>query len=71
MRRHKVQSSVFISVGYYIDDKILEVEFRDTGEVRQYLAFPQLAYRKFVNSISLDEFFISRINNKYKEVQVK
>ena len=53
-----------------MEDKILEVEFRETGEVWQYLAFPQLAYKKFVNSFSLDDFFISRIKNKYKEVQV-
>ena len=50
-----------------MDEKILEVEFRDTGEVWQYSPFPQLAYKKFVNSISLDDFFISRIRNKYKE----
>jgi hypothetical protein len=70
MRRLSVKSTLFKSVGYYMDEKILEVEFRETGEVWQYHAFPQLAYKKFVNSFSLDDFFISRIKNKYKEVQV-
>ena len=69
MRRLSVKSTLFKSVGYYMDDKILEVEFRETGEVWQYHAFPQLAYKKFVNSFSLDDFFISRIKNKYKEVR--
>ena len=53
-----------------MDEKILEVEFSETGEVCQYLDFPQLAYKKFVNALSLDEFFNTRIRNKYKEVQV-
>ena len=70
MRRLGVKSTLFKSVGYYMEEKILEVEFRETGEVWQYHAFPQLAYKKFVNSFSLDDFFISRIKNKYKEVQV-
>ena len=70
MRRLSVKSTLFKSVGYYMEEKILEVEFRETGEVWQYHAFPQLAYKKFVNSFSLDDFFISRIKNKYKEVQV-
>lgn len=71
MRRHSVKSTVFKSVGYYMDEKILEVEFRDTGEVWQYLNFPNLAYRKFVNSGSLGLFFTTRIKNKYEEVQIK
>lgn len=70
MRRHKVESVFFKSVGYYLDDKILEVEFRDTGDVRQYHKFPQLAYKKFVNSLSLDDFYTDRIKNKYTEVAV-
>ena len=70
MRRHIVKSTLFKSVGYYMDEKILELEFRETGEIWQYHTFPQLAYKKFVNSFSLDDFFISRIKNKYKEVQV-
>jgi len=69
MRRLSVKSTLFKSVGYYMDEKILEVEFRETGEVWQFHAFPQLAYKKFVNSFSLDDFFISRIKNKYKEIQ--
>ncbi|MEO6149663.1 MAG: KTSC domain-containing protein [Mucilaginibacter sp.] len=71
MRRHKVESIIFKSVGYYLDDKILEVELRDTGAVYQYHNFPKLAYKKFVNSISLDDFFTARIKNKYPEVEVK
>ena len=71
MRRHNVTSSVFKSVGYYLDEKILEVEFRETGEVWQYHSFPNLAYKKFVNADSLGHFFTTRIKNKYEEVKIK
>ena len=71
MRRHNVTSSVFKSVGYYLDEKILEVEFRETGEVWQYHSFPNLAYKKFVNSDSLGHFFTTRIKNKYQDIQIK
>jgi hypothetical protein len=71
MRRHKVESTIFKSIGYYLDDKILEAELRDTGAVYQYHNFPQLAYKKSANAISLDDFFTDRIKNKYPEVEIK
>ena len=71
MRRHNVTSSVFKSVGYYMEEKILEVEFRESGEVWHYLNFPNMAYKKFVNAGSLGNFFTTRIKNKYEEVKIK
>jgi hypothetical protein len=71
MRRHFIQSSVFKSVGYDREAKILEVEFLDSGSVWQYHAFPPLAYKKFINAESRGHFFATMIRNKYHEVQVE
>ena len=71
MRRIYIDSSVFKSVGYDRDEKILELEFRDNGDIWQYHNFPQLAYKKFINSESRGNFFTKLIRNKYPEVQVK
>jgi hypothetical protein len=71
MRRHYVNSSVIRSVGYDREAKILELEFRDNGSVWQYYAFPPLAYKKFINSESLGNFFATRIRNKYHEIQME
>ncbi len=70
MHRHYINSSVFKSVGYDREARILELEFRDNGSVWQYHAFPPLAYKKFINSESLGHFFTTLIRNKYHEVQV-
>jgi hypothetical protein len=71
MHRHFIKSSVFRSVGYDREEKILELEFLDNGSVWQYHAFPPLAYNKFINAESRGHFFITRIRNKYHEVQIE
>ena len=70
MHRRKIESSVFRSVGYDREAKILELEFKETGDVWQYLSFPPKAYKMFINSESRGHFFTSYIKNKYREEQV-
>lgn len=70
MRRHYIQSSVFVSVGYDREARILELEFKDDGGIWQYINFPPMAYKKFINSESRGHFFTTRIRNKYQEIQV-
>ncbi|HEY0245423.1 MAG TPA: KTSC domain-containing protein [Mucilaginibacter sp.] len=70
MHRHHVESSVFRNIGYDQEARILEVEFKDTGDVWQYYAFPPRAYKKFINSESLGHFFTKYIKNKYHEIQM-
>ena len=70
MRRRQVQSSALQSIGYDADNHILELEFRENSGVWQYLNFKPAAYKKFVNSASLGNFFVTRIKGKYPEVKV-
>jgi hypothetical protein len=71
MQRLAVQSSALSSVGYDLEAKILELEFRENGGVWQYFGFPLSAYKKFINSDSLGHFFVTHIKGKYPELKVK
>ncbi|GAA4327933.1 hypothetical protein GCM10023149_31680 [Mucilaginibacter gynuensis] len=71
MQRVPVQSSALQSVGYNPDNKTLELEFRENGDVWQYFSFPASAYRRFMNAESLGRFFVKKIKGKYVEEQVR
>ena len=71
MRRRQVKSSALQSIGYDAENHILELEFREHSGVWQYLNFKPAAYKKFVNSESLGNFFVTRIKGKYEEVKVE
>ena len=71
MHRQPVQSTALQSIGYDAKAKILELEFRDNGGVWQYFGFTQSAYKKFIHSASLGNFFVTRIKGKYHEEKVK
>jgi hypothetical protein len=71
MQRHYINSSVFKSVGYDRDARILELEFKDTGSIWQYHNFPRLAYKKFVNAESPGHFFTTMIRNKYPQIHIE
>jgi len=71
MRRRAVNSSALQSIGYDAEKHILELEFRENGGVWQYFNFKPAAYKKFVNSQSLGNFFVNRIKGKYDEERVE
>ena len=71
MQRHHVQSAALNSVGYDPDAKILELEFHTDGGVWQYSGFSKAAFKKFINSESLGNFFVTRIKGKYPEQRVR
>jgi hypothetical protein len=71
MRRRAVNSSALQSIGYDAEKHILELEFRENGDVWQYFNFKPAAYKKFVNSQSLGTFFVTRIKGKYDEERVE
>jgi len=70
MRRYALVSSVFKSVGYDRDARILELEFKETGDIWQYHNFPPKAYKMFMNAESHGHFFTAFIRNKYPEIQI-
>ena len=71
MQRHVVESSALNSLGYNPSAKILEVEFRDSGDVWQYFGFSVTAYQKFINSDSLGNYFTTKIKGRYPELRIR
>jgi hypothetical protein len=71
MQRHVVESTALNSLGYDPSSKILEVEFKDSGDVWQYFGFPVTAYRKFISSDSLGNYFTTKIKGKYPELRIR
>ncbi|MGN8071640.1 KTSC domain-containing protein [Mucilaginibacter sp. SG564] len=71
MQRQVVESSALNSMGYDPSSKILELEFRDSGDVWQYFGFPVTAYRKFISADSLGNYFVTKIKGKYPELRVR
>ena len=71
MKRHVVDSSEIISVGYDRDSKILEVELLG-NRIERYLNVPEDIYGRLMNSGEMtDRFFIERIQWVYECSQVE
>jgi hypothetical protein len=69
MHRREVKSSALQSIGYDAEKHILELEFKDHGEVWQYFNFKPSAYKRFISSPSLGSFFVKHIKGKYRELK--
>ncbi|MDN3582195.1 KTSC domain-containing protein [Mucilaginibacter flavus] len=71
MQRQAVTSSALHSAGYDAPNKILELEFSESGSVWQYFGFSRSSFKKFMSAESLGNFFTTRIKGKYPELQIK
>lgn len=67
MDREIVQSDSIAEVGYDPELEILEIMFRKTGQVYQYLNFPAFLYERFRASDSLGRFFNFEIRGNFPE----
>jgi hypothetical protein len=48
MRRRRVESTTVLSLGYDAQRRVLEIEFKDSGEIYQYFDVPEWEYRAFL-----------------------
>jgi hypothetical protein len=69
MEREKVNSSSLASIGYKND--ILEIEFRKTGDVYQYLNVPEDVFLSIMKAKSKGAYFTSYIRENYDFKKVK
>ena len=65
IRRIPVASSNIASVGYDVENKILEIEFHH-GAVYQYFDVPKKVYEELMNSPSQGAYFMNEIKSKIK-----
>jgi hypothetical protein len=63
MKRQPVESSSIASVGYDPTWKMLEIEFKDTGEVYLYFDVPQSEYEAFMRAPSKGTY----LNQQFKK----
>jgi len=65
MKRQQVESSNLASIGYDVENEILEVEFKHGG-VYQYFEVPENVYRELMNADSHGKYFAANIRNDFK-----
>jgi len=65
MKRETVSSSNLASVGYDVENQILEVEFNHGG-VYQYFDVPQSEYDALMSASSHGSYFSNNIRNEYQ-----
>jgi hypothetical protein len=65
LKRTPVLSSHIRSVGYDVEQQILEIEFMST-EIYQYLKVPEKEYKKMMSASSVGGFFQKHIIHNYK-----
>ena len=64
MQREQVSSSNIRSIGYELNSKTLEIEFRDGG-IYQYFNVGSNIYNKMISAPSIGSFFHKYIKGKY------
>lgn len=70
MDRNRVSSSNLRSVGYDIDESILEIEFH-SGSIYQYFNVPLLKYENLIGASSKGRYFSAYIKNRYRYKRIK
>lgn len=72
IQRHPVESEAIASIGYSKDTGMLEIEFKDSGEVFRYLGVPEEEYRNFLAANSIGNYLnrdFKRAGYKYLKIK--
>lgn len=70
MKKYPVDSEAMTSVGYDADAKILEIQFKTGGALRQFYNVPASVFDDMMAAESQGEFFNTEINGKYSEKRI-
>lgn len=69
MERIYVESSRIQSIGYDLDNSILEIEFKNNGAIYQYYDVPLYEYEELMNAESKGKYLSTNLKNyKYQRV---
>ena len=68
MERQYVMSTNIQSIGYNVEDQILEIEFKNGG-VYQYHGVPELEYENIMMAGSHGTYFNEHIRNTYPHLR--
>ena len=70
MKKYPVESEAMTSVGYDAEARILEIQFKNGGAIRQYYDVPAEIFDELMASESQGNFFNTEINGKYSEKRI-
>lgn len=70
MKKYPVDSEAMTSAGYDADAKILEIQFKNGGAIRQFYEVPAEVFDNLMAAESQGDFFNTEINGKYKEKRI-
>lgn len=71
MERIKVVSSVLSSAGYDRNTRILEVELREKGIIKQYFNVDEYTFQHLISCTSIGLFYLNYIDGFYAEKKVE
>jgi hypothetical protein len=63
MRRRRVDSTTVRSLGYDAERHVLEIEFKDSGEIYRYFDVPKWEYKAFLAAPSKGTY----LNQEFKK----
>ena len=70
MERIKVKSSNIVSIGYNINEELLEIEFKG-NRIYHYKDVPEYLYQDLINAESIGKFFNSNIKDQFTTEKVE
>ena len=70
MQRRSINSRAIASIGYDAENEILEIEFRDTGDIYHYYDVELAVYEELLLSDSAGGYFNHYIRNLHEECRV-
>ncbi len=70
MDRDAVNSSMISSIGYDRSTGIVEIEFRSSGQIWQYMNVPEIIYNEVRYADSIGKSFNALIKNQYQGIRV-
>jgi hypothetical protein len=70
MKKYPVDSSAMTSVGYDADQRILEIQFKSGGALRQFFQVPQELFDQLMAADSVGDFFNTFIHGKFEEKRI-
>lgn len=70
MKKYPVDSTAMTSAGYDPEQRILEIQFKSGGAVRQFYEVPQEIFDGLMAADSAGDFFNTSIHGKFEEKRV-
>ena len=70
MKKYPVDSAAMTSVGYDADQRVLEIQFKNGGAIRQFYEVPEEIFDDLMAADSQGDYFNTAIHGKFEERRV-